>query len=415
MRPLVLLLLAVSAAGATAESGDPEIGSVPITEEEFLAPFGDGSPAVAALVEDLEARRADLAAARLLDDPAVVIERENVERQAAETGLSVSWQPPRPDRRRLALGAAQAELAAAEAELAFSRELLRLELREAFAAWAVAAARLGPLERELEVLRELTRRAERRAEAGEGSGLDHRRLLLASAEAETRVAIAQADLALAEAEARAWRPELPVASEPVLPPLPPAGLPAAEGRMHPRVAALEAELRAAELEAALARKVWDLPALAAGWKWIEATGAAEAGDATYGGPTIGLSWSVPLFDRGAPERLRVGARADALEARRFLLRRRLQAEGAGLAAAYAVLRRAALDSAGPLAAAEPAVDAAQLAFRLGEADLTTLLETIRNATAAKLAAVDTHERALEALREIERVRGANEPTRGDTQ
>ncbi len=132
----------------------------------------------------------------------------------------------------------------------------------------------------------------------------------------------------------------------------------------------------------------------------------------YGGPTIGLSWTIPVFDRGAPERLRARARADALEARRTLLRRRLHAERAGLDAAYAVLRKAVRDAAEPLAAAEPAVEAADLAFRLGETDLTTLLETIRNATAARLATVDIYEHALDALREIDRVRGATEPTGG---
>lgn len=413
MRLLALLLLAVTAAGVTAQPGAPPVGQL-VTEEEFLAPFVDGSPATVALAEALEARRADLAAARLLDDPIVAIEREDVERQGAETGVSLSWQPPRPDRRRLALEAARAEVAAADAALVSSRELLRLDLRAAFAGWAVAAARLEPVEQELEVVRELTRRAGRRAEAGEGSGLDHRRLLLVSIETEARVASARADLALAEAEARAWRPDLPAASEPVLPPLPPAAPPAADDRAHPRIAALEAELRAAELEAALAGKVGSLPALAAGWKWIEATGAAEPAGGTHGGPTVGLSWTVPVFDRGAPERLRARARVDALEARRTLLLRRLQAERSGLDAAYAVLRNAVRDAEESLATAEPAVEAAQLAFRLGEIDLTTLLETIRNATAAKLAAVETHRHALDAVREIERVRGATEPTRGDS-
>jgi hypothetical protein len=54
-------------------------------------------------------------------------------------------------------------------------------------------------------------------------------------------------------------------------------------------------------------------------------------------------------------------------------------------------------------AGEPAVEAATAAFRLGEMDLTGLLETLRSATAADLAALALHEAALAAGRELSRV------------
>ena len=264
------------------------------------------------------------------------------------------------------------------------------------------------------------RRAGERAEAGEGSGLDHRRLRLAVAEAASRAAAARAALAAAEAEARSWRPDLPPESVPVLPPLPPADDAAANRPTHPRLAALEEAVRSAELRERLAGKSVELPEVVAGWKSVDPGGADDSmgSGGTKGGPVVGLSWRVPLFDRGGPERLRAVSEREALEARLDLERRRLAAEEEGALAAYEGLRRAALEADEILSAAEPAVAAATLAFRLGEADLTTLLETVRSAAAARLAALEIHAEALAAGRELDRLRAStdsstNHWTQGD--
>jgi hypothetical protein len=219
---------------------------------------------------------------------------------------------------------------------------------------------------------------------------------------------ARAERASAEAAARAWRPDLPPGSAPVLPPLsapsaPDTSRPAA----HPTLASLESAARAAELRERLAGKFLDLPELVAGWKWVDpgpSPGGAPGERAeTAGGPVIGLAWSVPLFDRGEAARLRAGAEREALEARLDLAERRLAAEAEGARAAYEELRRAAGVADAALSAAEPAVEAATLAFRLGEADLTTLLETVRSAAATRLAALEIHAEALAAGRELDRL------------
>ena len=374
MRPLETVLPVVAALAwmtggpLTAQTADTALAAR-VTEAEFLAPFSavaaDGGEEAAAVVvrsETVGLRRADLAAARQLEDPVLSAEREDGE--AVESALTVAWRPPRPDRRRLERAAAEADLAAAEAAVASSQALLDLELRRVFADWALARERLAPRERELEALAELVRRAEERARVGEGSGLDHRRLTLAAAETRAEVARARAELAIAEAAARAWRPELPPEAVPEVPPLPPPAEPGAT--THPEVAALERELRAAELREELAGKVFDLPEAVAGWKWVDVE-PAPGEEETVSGPVVGLAWTVPLFDRGGPERLRAETRRRTAAARLDLLERRLAAEEAGARSAYETLLAAAREAAEAAEAGPPAVEAATLAFRLGEA------------------------------------------------
>ena len=375
-----------------------------VTEAEFLAPFAEVSstgPARVALAEAAGLRRADLEAVRQLDDPVLSAEREDGE--AVESALVVAWRPPRPDRRRLELAAAEADLASVEAAVASSRALLDLELRRVFADWALAAERLVPRALELDSLRELIRRAEERERVGEGSGLDHRRLLLAAAETRAAIARARADLAIAEAAARAWRPDLPPGAVPALPDLPPSEV-VSRPETHPDVAVLEQGARAAELREELAGKIFELPQVAAGWKWVDVEPSPGERE-TASGPVLGLTWTLPLFDRGGPERLRAETRRRTAEARLDLLERRLAAEESGARSAYETLLAAAREAAEAAEAGPPAVEAATLAFRLGEADLSSLLETVRSATAARLAALEIQRDALAARRELDRVLG----------
>jgi hypothetical protein len=173
--PLLALLVLAAGSPIAAQAPDRDLDQVgvPITEEEFLAPFGEGSAAFRALSGELGARRADLAAARLLDDPTLSAGREEAD-GSTESELTVAWRPPRPDRRRLAVAAAEADLAAAEAGRDASLVLLRLELRSAYAAWAVAARRVEHLEAAGNLHAERSGFYEARRHA-EGRALRHRR------------------------------------------------------------------------------------------------------------------------------------------------------------------------------------------------------------------------------------------------
>jgi outer membrane protein TolC len=168
---------------------------------------------------------------------------------------------------------------------------------------------------------------------------------------------------------------------------------------HPDIAALESELVAARLERDLAARVLDLPELVGGWQRQRLDGL------TAEGPILGLEWPLPLLDRGRAERARAEARIDALEARLTHARQSLDARRRGALAAYELLRTAALEATTLEQSAEPMLTAATASFRLGEADVTDLLETLRAASGARLNALELRRAALEAHRELERLAG----------
>lgn len=394
-------LAAIAVAALFLPTAAPAQTAASLTEAEFLAPLGPDHPVFHALAGDLGAARAAVVSARTLDDPALSAVREETG-AAEELELTLSWQPPHPQRRRLAVAAAEGEVAAAAARL--EDELLGVELvlREVYAVWAVASARAAGLAAHLERVEELALRQRRRAEAGEASGLDARRLDLAVVELRASLARAEAEAAAAEASARAWRPELPDAVRPELPPLPE---PPEEPRgTHPRLAALEAELEAARRSAELARRVLAMPEVVGGWH------REEEGGGSADGPIVGLAWPLPLFDRNRAERLAAEARVDVLSARLELARRQLAGEREGRRGAYRHLRAAAREAEAAAATGAVAVEAASAAFRLGEADLTDLLDTLRSATGAELAALELREAALAAGRELARVSAPATPS-----
>ena len=379
-----------------------------ISEEEFLAPLLRAeSPWIRSLGEALGARRADLELSTALDEPEVTATQEDLASGDIETEASVSWQLPRPARRSLDIERAAAELTAAESSFERSVLDLRLDLRRAYAEWAIATRRIEVLEIEANLLRELAQRSEERGQVGEVSGMEVRRLRLAEMEIRARAAVARSELATARAEVAAKRPDLVGAltsSRPLMPELPPA--PTSEPPKPPAVAALEAELRASQLATELGGRVAKLPAITLGWKRVEPDGSGPSIE----GPVVGLSWPIPLLSRGRAERLRAEARQDALEAQLDLIRSQIKAELGNAAASYGELRGAASDAAAALADADPTVRAASAAFRLGEGDLTTLLDAIRTATAARLAALELLSRALASQRRLERVRGLPFPS-----
>lgn len=379
----------------------PAQTGVSLTEAQFLAPLGAEHPVFLALAGDLGAARAGVVSARTLEDPELSAAREETG-AAEELELTLSWQPPHPRRRRLAVVAAEGEVAAAEARLADELLGVELVLRQVYAEWAVASARAGRLAAHLVRVEELALRQRRRAEAGEASGLDARRLDLAVVELRASLARAEAEAAAAEASARAWRPELPGVVRPELPPLPEA--PEAPPGTHPRIAALEAELGAARSSAELARRVLAMPQVVGGWH------REEEGGGSADGPIVGLSWPLPLFDRNRAERLAAEARAEVLAARLELVRRQLAGEREGRRGAYRHLRTAALEAEAAAATGAVAVEAASAAFRLGEADLTDLLDTLRSATGAELAALELRESALAAGRDLARVSAPAAPS-----
>ena len=239
----------------------------------------------------------------------------------------------------------------------------------------MAAARRQRLSTQAERVESLARREAVRAERGEASGLEVRRLRLAAATLRSRVALAAGGSERAKAEAAAWHPGLPVDARPILPELPAA--PSLDGA-DSRVRAAEADLAAAELAELASR------------------------------PIFGVAWSVPLFDRRQADRRSSEAGLAAARARLELAERESAAARTAARDNFARLAGALAEAREELGATERMLDAAEAAFRQGEAGLTDLLETHRSVTEAELAVLDLHEAALAAHRELEQLAASRE-------
>jgi outer membrane protein TolC len=120
---------------------------------------------------------------------------------------------------------------------------------------------------------------------------------------------------------------------------------------------------------------------------------------------LGLAWAVPVFARNQAQRAQTDARALAAEAELELTRREVEAQRTGGLEAYRHLAEAASDAAISVNANERMLAGAVAAFGHGEADVTDLLTMLSLAFNSYMTALDLHEAALAAHRELERVTG----------
>jgi len=369
-----------------------------VTEAEFLSVLDETHPAVRESAGAVALAEARLLASRTFDNPVVEAAREDPGGPIGQTDILVSWQIPNAARRP-EINAREGEIGAARRRLAYDLLGYRLAMREAYAGWAVAAARRQRLSIQAERVESLAQREAVRAERGEASGLEVRRLRLAAATLRSRVALADGESERARAEAAAWHPGLPADARPVLPELPAA--PSLEGT-DTRVRAAQADLAAAELAELATRPIVTSPEITVGWQ------EQDIGLGTVSGPILGIAWSVPLFDRRQAARQSAGATLAAAGARLELAERESAAARNAASANFARLADALAEAREEVGATERMLDGEEAAFRQGEAGLTDLLETHRSVTEAELALLDLHEAALAAHRELERLAASGE-------
>lgn len=368
-----------------------------VTEAEFLAALDASHPAVADSAEDLALARARVVEASTLDNPTVGVVREDPEGPLGQTDVLFSWQLPHRARRSRIEAREEAALSATES---FSQRLreLRLEMREVYAEWALAAAREERLAAQEERVEALSERESARAERGESSGLEANRLALAAEALYARVALAAAARERAHIAAARWVPEMPENARPAMPPLPAAPDLAGD---HPLVRAAMAELAAARLEREAAGRFLASPEVSVGWQ------RQKSGEATLDGPLLGIAWSVPLFDRQQAEKAAAEAQIAGARARLELARRQIDSSRTAARVSFERLVRSLDTARSAFAETERMLDGAEAAFRLGEASLTDLLDTHRSVTEGALAVLDLQEAALAAHRELQRLAASN--------
>lgn len=394
-RTLALFVLVLSSATVVAQD------RAVLTEDEFLTVVGGNHPAAVALTRDLGRADADLKQSRMLNNPILDVLREQPDEVPRETVWGFAWTPPLDGRRGLSIEQSEARLEAERASFESRLDGLRLELRGAFAAWAAGHSRAEILSQHTRRLESLAERMRQRADSGEESLLDARRLEMAyetskaahseASAVETRAGAAAMAWVLAEDDAafihplsiRPDLPSLPVAPEEV------------DVALRPDLAAAAFRLEQADAAVRLSKRGLAAPKILLGWKTIE-------GPMTdFEGPVLGLSWSLPVFDRRQPDRLAAETALAAARAENRWISQRAQSELAAARDAYAELGRSALSAREALDGLDELAQAATASYEQGETSVTDLLDTLRAVVEARLSALELYVSALEAHRQME--------------
>ena len=404
----VLILCVAVGAGLPVEAGAQ---SLSLTESQALARLSDESPRVQAVRAAVDIARADVLAAARWPNPRVTFNREAVA-GVTENMFMVTQLLPVAGRRGFEMSAASARVEAATNRADDTVRRLRADLRLAFTDLWAAQAREQELARSRDQLRDLANVLGRREAAGEAAGFDRLR-------AEREVIDVEADRAAAATEASRARGVLASffavtpsidAIEAVRPELMPSMVPSVDELMaraekvRGEFIALQRELDSASfLERAADRRRVPEPEVVAGTK----SSNAGTGDV---GSIVSVHLTVPLFDRGAPERAAAQARASQVRAESEALRLGVRTRIAAWRAAL-IERRAIADQYRRASAevAEQVGRIAQVSYEAGEGSILELLDAYRTTSTARVrqAALDAAVREAEV--ELEFVSGWEMP------
>ena len=404
---LVVVVATLAAVGMPSIAGAQ---SFPLTESEALARLSPSSPRVRAIRSSIDVARADVVAANRWPNPRVTFDREAVA-GVTENMIMVSQALPITGRRGFDVQSATALVDAASVRADEAVKRARADLRVAFAQLVSAQVRERELGAALEHLRGLAEVLSKREAAGDAAGFDRLR-------AEREVIDIDADRAAAATErARAQAavagllgdtidPSTIVALEaskprPPMPPL--SALVEQAESTRGELAALRKEIEAARLSARSAdRRRLPEPEVAAGSK----SSTAGGGDT---GSVITVHATVPLFDRGRPERALAEARATQAAARAEAFQAALRADISALRAAV-VERRDTLERYRSAVSGSADIERiAQLSYDAGERGILELLDAYRTGASARIrqAALATAVRQAEI--ELEFVSGWEMP------
>ena len=406
MRIFIVCLAAVAVLGSSAGAQ-----TLSLTEPETLARLSDESPRVQAVRAAVDVARADVLAAARWPNPRVTFNREAVA-GIAEDMVMVSQVLPVAGRRRFEVNAASARVDATSSRAGERLRRLRADLRLAFTDLWAAQAREQELARSRDQLRDLADVLGRREAAGEAAGFDRLRADREVIDVDADRAAAVSDRARAQGVLISFFPAPPAsqAIDAVRPELSAAMLPSveelaarAEGTRG-ELMALQRELDAAAfMERAAGRRRLPEPEVVGGMKSSNAGG----GDV---GSIVSVHVTVPLFDRGGPERAAAQARAAQLraeaEALRLSIRTQIAAWRAALLERRAIADRYRTASA---AVAEQVARIAQVSYEAGEAGILELLDAYRTTSTARIRQLSLDAAVREAEIELEFVSGWEMP------
>ena len=395
MRPFVLsTVVSLALAGpATAGAQEPQAseGVTAVDEAALIARIEKAHPQLERLAADADAAHADAIAAGIRAEPSIALEREEV---FPDGGLATSY--ARLDvpldlsgRRGRRIEAARAAADAVVAEGKTARVQIVVNSLRVFYDAAHARLALELLRRDRAALVRVVDIVRKRTGAGAASGYDLQRFELELTAYDDLVAAAETRLIEARIllGALVGTPGVMVdASSTLALPARPAATPdgdaVLEGRGDYQAARLRA--RSADRLAAEARRGW-VPSLGL------SAGAMsqDTGDDTAFGYTVGLSFTLPVFDRGRATAARARAARRAAEADTRLLR---QTVPALVRARQTTLERRVARSEqltrSQLTRLEPLLRSAETAYREGNSSVVELLDAYETARNARLRDLD---------------------------
>jgi cobalt-zinc-cadmium efflux system outer membrane protein len=378
-----------------------------LTESEAMARLSADSPRVRAIRAAIEVARADVLAAGRYPNPRITVDREAVSGNT-EYLTRVGQILPVTGYRGLQLQAASLMVEAVTSRADEEIRRARADLRLAFAQLIAAQTRERELAAARDRLQGVADVLAKREAAGDAAGFDRLRaerevLDLEADRATSATERTRAQAALAGFFMGPLDPSTLVAapSAPVMDTLPAieALVERAEANRG-ELTALRKETESAQVAGRAAERRWiPEPELVAGTK----SSSIGGGDV---GSVFGVQATIPLFDRGQPERALAQARASRAQARIEAFRQLLRAEVAGWRVAVierretaARYRTAALDSADRIERI------AQVSYEAGERGILELLDAYRTRSTARVRQALLDAAVREAEIELEFVSG----------
>jgi cobalt-zinc-cadmium efflux system outer membrane protein len=381
--------------------------SLSLTEPETLARLSAESPRVRAIRAGTDIVRAEALWAGRWPNPRLIVDRESV--AGITEYLTMVAQPlPVTGRRGLEMQAAAELVDASTSRSDDGLRRARADLRLAYAQLVAAQARERGLTDARYRLRELADILAKRENAGDTAGFDRLRAEREVSDIDADLAAVATERARAQASivgffAGATDPSRIVAApqavaSPAVPPV--DALIDRALTVRGELLALQKEIGAARLgvRAADRRRIPE-PEIIAGTK-----------SSTIGGGDIGsvvtLEATIPLFDRGKPERALAEARARQAEAQADMFRLTLRSDVAALRAAVVERREtAARYRATAVNGAGEIERVARVSYDAGERGILELLDAYRTGSIARVrqAALDLGVRQAEI--ELEFVSG----------
>ena len=397
------LLAALPCDGQVAAGAPPVVGP-----DEALELFRQHSLELRAARADYRSAAGRASQGAAYPNPALSFLREDLSRGSAdyaENTFSLQQTLEWPGRTVARSRAADRATAAARSSYRSDSLRLVLEVRRSYLAAAEAERRVEVLARVAGVFREAVEHGEARRAEGDISGYELRRLKLERARLEQR-------LAAARIERNATRRELAARILPGSDTVAVAtrGLPdgrppevaredaLAAARRRPGVASGRQALQAADAEASAAR-LRRIPHL-------RLTGGFKTQTDDFDGPVLGVSLSLPLFDRKGGDVQAAEARRSAAAARLDLRRREARNDVLRALDRYgSVRRRSRIVGRELLAPSGELLTIARTAYAAGEMELVELLDGADAYLASRLTALELRAELWMAWHELVRAMG----------